>query len=72
MTLTERIVGALVLAAVLTAWTLVFQSMYADWVVSQGGTMGVGETFGGFLIPIFVDLIITWFILRRLRSAEAN
>lgn len=66
--LTEKIVGALVLAAVLTAWTLAFQPMYASWVVSQGGTMGIGETFGGYLIPIFADLVITWLILRRLRN----
>lgn len=68
--LSARIVQVLVLAAVLTVWELAFKPMYTNWVLSQGGVMGLGETFVGYAIIGLTGLLIVEIILRRLRRPE--
>ncbi|NVM21658.1 MAG: hypothetical protein HWN68_07755 [Desulfobacterales bacterium] len=69
--LTENIVGVLIFALVMTFWSLGFQPLYEEWLLSQGAVMGVGEVYAGYVLPAIGSLILTWFVLRRLRSSES-
>lgn len=68
--ISAKIVSVLILAATLTAWRLLLEPMYEEWVLSQGWVMGIGETFLGYIAVGSSTFIITWFLLRRLRQVE--
>lgn len=72
MALRATVVGILVFAAVMTVWTLGFQPLYEVWVLEQGGTIGIGEVYLGFVVPALASSILTYILCRKLSMRETS
>ena len=68
--ISQKIISVLLFAGALTLWEVFFRQKYFDWILSQGGVVGTGEIFGGYVVVGAVTTLITWILLRRLRQAE--
>lgn len=66
--ISAKIVSILLFAGILTLWEVFFRQKYFDWILVQGGVVGTGEIFGGYVLVGIVSTFTTWIILRRLRQ----
>ena len=72
MEISSKIVSILILSAFLTAWQLIIKPMYDNWILSQGGAIGLGETYLGYVMVMSVASIVTFIIVRKLKSTASG
>lgn len=64
--LRKRIISVAVGAGALTLWHLYPQAKFAEFLESQGVTLGVVETtFLGYGTVLVLTGVVVWFLLRR-------
>jgi len=68
--LTGKIIWILVFAGVMTIWTMFGQAYWNNWLVTQGYSTGIGETYIGYILPGVITLIFTGLLLRRTRGHD--
>jgi len=72
MSLSVRIFQGLFTALAWVVWQFIFEPLYKAEMLARGGVYGVGEAFLGATMVVFVTIIISEILIRRLRRAEAD
>lgn len=70
MSFSQNIIKILVMSAALAFWELFGKGMYSGWVISQGHTMGFGETMLGYFVVLTVGYILAFVITKKYGGSD--
>ena len=68
--LSKKLVQALILSFALAIYQVFLASMWENFVVDQGASLGVGEVAAGYFLVMLVALMASWWITRRMSIKE--
>jgi len=60
-----KLLSAGILALALSIYSLFFKPMWDDWLLTQGHSVGFGETATGYFITILLTYMVAHFLLRK-------